>query len=229
MIKRFGFSFSDFNGTKLSMKCVIIANGDLEYSKDIIGIIKEAQLIVCADGGARHLRALNILPHVMIGDFDSIYPDDKEFFKKNQIKTLTFPPRKDQTDSELCLTWALENNATDITLLGVTGTRLDHTLANIFLLKKPALQNIPARIINKNNQIHIVTDFITLKGKPKEFLSIIPITEEVKGITLKGLEYPLKDANLKMGSCLGVSNYFKETMASVSIKKGALIVIKSKD
>ena len=229
MIKRFGFSFSDFNDTKLSMKCVIIANGDLEYTDGMIGIIKGARMIVCADGGARHLRALNILPHVMIGDFDSIDPDDQEFFKKNQIKTLRFPSRKDQTDSELCLDWALKNNATDITLLGVTGTRLDHTLANIFLLKKLALQNIPARIINKNNQIHIVTDSITIEGRAKEFLSIIPITEDVTGITLKGLEYPLKNADLKMGSCRGVSNYFKDNRACISIKTGALIVIKSKD
>ena len=120
------------------MKCVIIANGDLEYTNDIIGVIKDAQLIISADGGARHLRILNILPHVMIGDFDSIHPEDKQFFKEKQVKTLTFPPRKDHTDSELCVSWALENNATQITLLGVTGTRLDHTLANIFLLKKLA-------------------------------------------------------------------------------------------
>ena len=211
------------------MKCVIIANGDLDYTNETIDRIRGAQLIISADGGARHLRALNILPHVMIGDFDSIHLDDHRFFKEKQVKTITFSSRKDHTDTELCLSWALENNATDITLLGVTGTRLDHTLANIFLLKKLTGQNIPARIINKNNEIHVVTDFIELKGGPKDFLSIIPITEKVSGITLKGLEYPLVNATLEMGSCLGISNAFKETFASVSIKKGTLIVIKSKD
>ena len=211
------------------MKCVIIANGDLDYTNETIDRIRGAQLIISADGGARHLRALNILPHVMIGDFDSIHPDDQVFFKEKQVKTITFSSRKDHTDTELCLSWALENNATDITFLRVTGTRLDHTLANIFLLKKLARQDIPARIINKNNEIHMVTDFIELKGRPKDFLSIIPITEKVTGITLKGLEYPLFNASLEMGSCLGVSNFFKETVASVSIKKGSLIVIKSRD
>ncbi|MBU2452903.1 MAG: thiamine diphosphokinase, partial [Proteobacteria bacterium] len=117
------------------MKCVIIANGDFEYKSDMGGIIKNAQLIISADGGARHLRALNILPHVMIGDFDSIHPDDKQFFKENQVRIIPFSSKKDHTDSELCVSWALKNNATDITLLGATGTRLDHTLANIFLLK----------------------------------------------------------------------------------------------
>lgn len=211
------------------MKCVIIANGDLEYSNDIVRIIKTAQLVISADGGASHLRILNILPHVLIGDFDSIHPDDRCFFKKKQVKIIPFPSRKDQTDSELCVSWALENNATDITLLGVTGTRLDHTLANIFLLKKLARQHIPARIINKNNEIHIVTDYMELKGQPGDLLSVLPITEKVTGITLKGLEYPLMNATMEMGSSLGISNCFTREVASVSIETGMLIITKSKD
>ncbi len=211
------------------MKCVIIANGDVEYTNDIISIIRDAQLIISADGGARHLRALNILPHVMIGDFDSILPADKLFFKKKKVEMLTFPSKKDHTDSEICVSWAIDNKATDITLLGVTGTRLDHTLANIFLLKELARENIPARIINKNNEIHIITDHIELNGQPKDLLSIIPVTQKVTGITLKGLEYPLVNADIKMGSSIGISNTFKGTLATISIKKGILIVIKSKD
>ncbi len=211
------------------MKCVIIANGDLDHTKETLDWIRGAQLIISADGGARHLRALKISPHIMIGDFDSIHPDDQQFFKKKQVKTLSFSPKKDQTDTELCLSWALENNATDITFLGVTGSRLDHTLANIFLLQKLARQNIPARIINKNNQIHIVNRYLRIKGGPDDFLSIIPVTDKVIGVTLKGLEYPLSDQTIKRGSSLGVSNSFIETFASVSIKKGCLIVIKSKD
>ncbi|MCP3872344.1 MAG: thiamine diphosphokinase [Desulfobacteraceae bacterium] len=211
------------------MKCVIIANGALEYTDSTISLIKNAQLIISADGGARHLRALNINPHVMIGDFDSIHPDDKIFFEQKKVKTISFPLKKDHTDSELCVSWAIDNNATDITLLGVTGTRMDHTLANIFLLKNLAQKNIPARIMNKHNEIHVVTDFIELIGQPGNLLSIIPATEKVSGITLEGLEYPLVNAEIKMGSSLGISNYFKKEIASVSVKKGILIVTKSED
>ncbi len=211
------------------MKCVIIANGDLEYSDDMAGIIRQARLIVCADGGARHLKALNILPHAIIGDFDSASPEDQLFFKEKKIKTISYPSRKNETDSELCISWALLNKATDITLLGVTGTRLDHTLANIYLLKKLAELHIPARIINKNNTIQIVTDYIELKGQPGDFLSILPITEKAAGITLKGLEYPLVDATMEMGSCLGISNVFKEMIATVSVREGLLMVIQSQD
>jgi len=211
------------------MKCVIIANGDLEYTSDIIKIIKNAQMIISSDGGARHLRMLNISPHVMIGDFDSINQEDLSFFKKKEIKILNFPLKKDHTDTELCVSYALEKKASDITLLGVTGSRLDHTLANIFLLKKLAKHNIEARIINKHNEIFIVTNFIELKGKPKELLSIIPVTQKVTGITLTGLEYPLKNASMQMGDSLGISNVFKKSMVSISIKSGVLIVTRSKD
>ncbi len=211
------------------MKCVIIANGDLEYTSDIIKIIKNAQMIISADGGARHLRTLNILPHVMIGDFDSLNPDNYSFFKKKQIKILNFPLKKGHTDTELCVSYALENKADDITFLGVTGSRLDHTLANIFLLKKLAKLNIQARIIDKHNEIYIVTNFIELKGTPKELLSIIPVTQNVTGVTLTGFEYPLENASMQMGDTLGISNIFKESVASISIKKGALIVTRSKD
>jgi thiamine pyrophosphokinase len=211
------------------MKCVIIANGDLDYSQDISGIILQADLIVCADGGARHLKAIDISPHVIIGDFDSASPEDRLFFEEKKIKTISYPSRKNETDSELCVSWALLNNATDITLLGVTGTRLDHTLANIYLLKKLVMQHIPARIINKNNSIHMTIDHIKLQGRPGDLLSILPITEKVAGITLTGLEYPLAEATLEMGSSMGISNVFKESKATVSVREGILMVIQSKD
>lgn len=211
------------------MKCVIIANGDLEYSKDTIRIIRQAQLIICADGGARHLKTLKILPHVIIGDFDSMTPEDRLFFEEKKIQTISYPARKDETDSDLCISWALKNNATDISFLGATGTRLDHTFANIYLLKRLAELHIPARIINKNNTIHIVIDHIELKGRPGDFLSILPISEKAAGVTLKGLEYPLSDGVLEMGSSLGISNMFKKEIATVSVREGALMVIQSKD
>jgi thiamine pyrophosphokinase len=211
------------------MKCVIIANGDLEYSEKIIGIIREAGLVVCADGGIRHLKVLGLLPHIIIGDFDSALPEDKLYFKEKKIKFVSHPSRKNETDTELCVSWALLNHATDITLLGVTGTRLDHTLANVFLLKKLAGLGIPARIIDKHNTIHVITDQIELKGRPGDLLSLLPVAEKAAGITIKGLEYPLVDATLEMGSSLGISNVFKETTVLVSVREGILMVIQSKD
>ncbi len=223
------FSQFNFHGINLFMKCIIIASGTVEYTRKISKTIKSAQLIVCADGGARHLKALDISPHVLIGDFDSIQKDDLLFYQKKNVEIISFSPKKNQTDSELCVNWALENSATDITMIGVTGTRMDHTLANILLLKKLAQKNIPARIINPNNEIFAVMKKTWINGSIGELLSIIPITEKVAGVTLKGLEYPLKNETIPMGSSLGISNVFKETSVCVDIKEGILLVTKSKD
>ncbi|MFH2092456.1 MAG: thiamine diphosphokinase [Pseudomonadota bacterium] len=211
------------------METIIIASGDLDLTPKIAQIITKARLIICADGGARHLRALNILPHVLIGDFDSIHPDDRAFLIEQKVRQIQFPSKKDQTDSELCVMWAVEQGATKVTLLGVTGSRLDHTLANIFLLKKLAEHHIPARIINSNNELYLVLDSLELSGHPGDLLSIIPITDTVSGVTLKGLEFSMKDGRIEMGSSLGISNRFIQNNVSVRIKKGGVIVTKSKD
>lgn len=223
------FSPAGFHDIKQYMKCIIIASGEMEYTRNISRIIRDAQLIVCADGGARHLKALDIIPHVMIGDFDSIHENDLDFFQKKNVRMISYPPQKDQTDSALCIDWAIENNATDITLLGMTGTRMDHTLANIFLLKKMAEKNIPARIINEHNEIQVVIKDIQVTGNIGEILSLVPVTQKVTGVTVKGLEYPLENAVMYMGTSLGISNVFKQTVVSISIKEGMLIVIKSRD
>jgi len=211
------------------MDCVIIASGNFEATPEIKKRIKTCPLIICADGGARHLREQNLYPHVLIGDFDSIHPDDKAVFIKNNVQVVEFPPKKDQTDTELCITWALDHQATDITLLGVTGSRMDHTLANIFLLRKLIKQNITARIIDSKNEMIMVMDTITMEGNPGDLVSIIPITQIVSGITLMGLEYEMTDGQIEMGSSLGISNCFIKSKAVVSIKGGMALVIKSRD
>ncbi|MCP4023830.1 MAG: thiamine diphosphokinase [Desulfobacteraceae bacterium] len=211
------------------MKCVIIANGSLGPKDVFKKIVSRAQLIVCADGGGRHLKDMGIFPDVLIGDFDSLCASDKAFFEKKNIPFIPFNPKKDQTDTDLAISWALENGASDITLIAATGTRLDHTLCNIFLLKRLVDGKIPCRIIDAHNEIYLLTDQLTISGKPGDLLSIIPVSKKVCGVTIEGLEYPLSDADIEMGSSLGTSNCFLKDTAVISIKKGVLLVIKSKD
>lgn len=211
------------------MKCIIVANGTLCYDPEIRGLFKEADLIIAADGGASHLKNMNIQPHVIIGDLDSIPWDTRVFFEKHQIPLLIHPSRKDNTDTDLCLDFALEKGATQIFLMGVTGKRLDHTLANIFLLRRLSDLGIEARIMDANNEIYLVTNHLTIQGKPGDYLSVIPISDQVSGLTLRGVEFPLENTSLSMGSSLGISNCFKDTIAFISITKGVLLVTKSRD
>ncbi len=211
------------------MKCVIIAGGHLTPSERIKTILNQTETIICADSGARHLRSLGLLPHVLIGDFDSIDPDDLAFFRSHNVLEKKYPARKDQTDSEICVAWAAEHHASDITMLGATGSRLDHTLGNLFLLKKMADLNIRARIIDAHNDIYLVHDVLSLDGAPGDLLSILPLTRQASGITLTGLEYPAVDATFEMGRTIGISNCFAAAKVTITVKNGLLAVIKSQD
>ena len=161
---------------RITMNCIIVASGNLSFTPEIKGLLAGADLIIAADGGATHLKQADISPHVIIGDMDSILPDTRQYFEKNLTPIITHPSRKNQTDTELCIEFAVKKGATGITLLGVTGHRLDHTLANIFLLRKLCDLGVESRIIDANNEIYLVTDHLKLKGKKGDLLSVLPIS-----------------------------------------------------
>ena len=208
------------------MKTVIIANGTLSETDRLLSKIQQADLVIAADGGAVHLHRMDIVPRVIIGDLDSIPENILSFFKEKQVKILRHPARKDQTDLELCMEYAIDQGCDDLLIMGATSTRLDHTLANILLLRRLAAQGIPVTILDAHNDIHIVFSRLTLTGHPGDLISVIPISDCVKGVTLAGLEYPLTDQTLCMGTTMGISNVFAQKEATITITSGAVLVIK---
>lgn len=211
------------------METIIVANGEFTATAPILDRLDRADLIVAADGGAIHLYGLGRCPHVVIGDLDSITAEARIFFEKKKVPFMAHPPEKDQTDMELCLDWALAQGASDITFVGATGHRLDHTLGNIFLLKHLDRINVPARIVDENNEICLSTRPLTLSGQPDEILSLIPVSDRVTGLTLRGLAYPLENSTLTLGSAKGVSNRFLGEEAQIHMDSGTLLVIRSRD
>ena len=211
------------------MKVIIVAGGRFDATPEILDLLKTADLCLAADSGAEHLFGLGIRPHAVIGDMDSISAPTRGWLAEQGCLFLIHPPEKDQTDTELCIAHALEKGASDITILGATGHRLDHTLANILLLKGLDDKGVPARIIDSHNEIRLVSRSVSLKGACGDILSLVPVTEKATGITLEGLEYPLDNAVMEMGTALGVSNRFTGTRADIRIKSGRLLVIRSRD
>ncbi len=214
------------------MKTIIIANGTLSETDGrlLLSRIQEADMVIAADGGAVHLHHMGIVPRIIIGDLDSIPKEILSFLKQKQVKILKHPVRKDQTDMELCMDYAMDHGCTDLLIMGATSnSRLDHTLANIFLLRRLADQGIAATILDAYHQIHIVVSCLEITGRPGNLISVIPVSDHVKGVTLKGLEYPLTDQSLCMGSPMGISNVFTQDKAEISVKSGAVLVIKPKE
>ncbi len=222
-------------------KAIIVCGGRIEdYSRyrRYFHNGSEGYLIICADSGATHLRKLGVLPHVLIGDFDSIVCSDMEYFRKQDVGIISHPVYKDKTDSELAVEYAIDSGCDEIVIIGGFGSRADHSMANIMLLKKISDAGCKGMLADENNEVYLLEPKIPFGitcGKcSSSKVSLIPLTDTVEGVTTKDLRFSLDNAVIKMGSTLGVSNEFildgdGMINAQISIKKGLLLVIVSKD
>lgn len=210
------------------MKTVIICNGEINDYSCCFDIVKSADRIICADGGTRHASNMMVTPHIIIGDMDSSAANYIEDFRKKGAEIVRYPINKDKTDTQICVEFAL-TFSTEIILLGATGSRIDHMLANISLLKLGAERGIPISIIDNKNHIRLIKDSVILEGRKGDLFSLIPFAAKVRGVTTKGAHYELHNAEIELGSSYGVSNYFEKEEVEISIKEGYLLVIKSED
>lgn len=210
------------------MNVLILTNGDYgDYGfckKD-----EDFDYVICADRGLCHAKILGIKPDLIVGDFDSTDPGDLEYFKSQGIEIETFDAHKDETDTEIAVTRAIQKGASEVTVYGGLGSRLDHSLANIHLLYKLLREDIRGRLMNPNNTVYLAEHHIELDGKKDDLISLIPFAGKVRGVTTQNLEYPLEDAVIDIGSSLGVSNVLLGNRAEVWIKEGILIVIMARD
>lgn len=168
-------------------------------------------LIICADGGAKHAVKLGLIPNAVIGDMDSITPLVRKKLEKNpDIKWIEHPAEKDATDSQLAIDYAVTQGCNSVTLIGFTGGRTDHFLSTLFYLASLRLQHV--EILSDSEIMYIVRNIFVLKGLPAQsgrvdqLFSLIPLFGDVKDITLTGVKYGLKNETLKLGSTRGVSN-----------------------
>jgi len=211
------------------MAALIIGNGN-DIEKNLIENIN-VDYVICADGGLEKAEKLNLHPDLILGDFDSVNSSVLEYYKKLNIETVTFPSVKDFTDMELAVEYAVKKGFKDVVLAGATGTRLDHTLANIQLLEKYHNQGIKLEIIDNNNYISIISDNTDFKIKHKKhyFVSLVPVTEKLEGITLEGFKYPLNNVQVQRGTALLISNEIIQGEGRIILYKGTALVFVSKD
>ena len=206
------------------MQAVIFANGIID---DAGSVFSGNDLIIAADGGLHHCRSLGITPDVVIGDMDSLAGDDIKGLQIAGVEIIRYPAKKDQTDLELALKLAVDRGADEIVVFGAMGGRWDMSIANILLPAEQNLSNATIRIIDGRHEIMLLRagKEITFHGGKGDILSLIPLGRDTLGITAIGLEYPLKDDMLKLGSSRGISNVFIENSATVFLKQGLLLCV----
>ena len=180
-------------------------------------------LVIAADGGYTALRRLGIQPDLLVGDLDSLR------HRPQKVAMLRFPRQKNHTDLDLAIRLARGRGFRHFKLYGALGGRLDHSLANLNLLAGLAYEGCQAKIIASQVIIHALSrgslrlPFVA-KGR---LLSVFCWGGSAQGLSLKGLKYPLENAELGPFSSLGVSNEGLGQPVLIHINAGTLLILQS--
>lgn len=207
---------------------LIFAGGELDPGGGQGDLLRGPwQYVICADGGARHARALGLAPTLLVGDMDSI--DDESRRRLGNVPALTYPTAKDQTDSQIAVEWALEQGARRIVLAGGLGSRFDHSLANAQLLARIAREGGVGIVTDGRQAVYLLrgnlpAETLQLWAPPGFLLSVLPLGD-CRGLTLRGLRWELDGFDLLVGDTRTLSNEFTGETATLYLKEGMALVV----
>ena len=209
------------------MRAVIFANGTLSHPQATRDAIHPGDLIIAADGGARHCLDLGITPAVLIGDCDSLSQGDQERLQTAGAQVVRHPRRKDQTDLELAVDYARQVGADEVIILGGVGSRWDQSLANLLLLTAEPFASMQIQLRDGPQSARLLRggQTITLRGEHGDTVSLIALSAQARGVTTHGLEYSLHNGTLELGSTLGISNSLIAEQAFISLQEGLLLCL----
>ena len=214
-------------------RCVIITGGslDLEFAGNFL---RENQFEkhIAVDAGLRQAEMLGMVPDLIVGDFDTVDPEVLARFRRREhIMWDVHQPEKDETDTELALRKAMALGCEEIAVLGATGGRADHMMGNVQLLYQCLQKGVFAYLADPQNKIYLLDgEREYRKGQVwGKYISFLPLTEEVKGITLEGFKYPLREADISIGTSLCISNELVEERGTITFEDGVLICVEAHD
>lgn len=213
-------------------RILIITGGFIEeaFLRELLR--KEAySMIIAADHGLMMADRLHIPLDYILGDFDSVPEEILNKYREGSVPIKTYPTEKDKTDTQIAIELALKHAPVTIDLVGATGSRLDHTLANLHLLLLPMQLKVDAFLLDRYNRISLRQSsfHLTKAGQYGDYVSLLPFTGEVRGLTLTGFKYPLEQVTMTLGSSLGISNEIAAEEARVEFNEGILIVFETRD
>lgn len=225
------------------MKAAIVAGGTIDSSFVLDYMKKENyQVTLAADRGLEFFYENHLTPDIIVGDFDSVKPMALEFFQKEggegtQPQMISLNPMKDDTDTGHALMTAISMGCDQVHIFGATGSRLDHVLGNLQLLGYGLRADVDCAILDAYNKIRLIRGETVLHKQEQfgTYVSLIPYTPQVTGLTLEGFLYPLKDHVMgcfylaDAAPVSGVSNEIVDDTARISLKDGILVLVESRD
>lgn len=184
--------------------------------------LDRADLVLCADTAYREAEALGLVPDAVIGDFD--HAQATEGVCKNVLRV---PCEKDDTDTMLCIKYAIEAGARELVIAGGIGGRLDHTIANLQSLGYAEARGVRAILTDGRNEARVISGRLRLPRKDGFYLSVFAFGGPCRGVSESGVRYPLRDAELSVDFPLGVSNEITDDYAEIEVREGRLLVVLS--
>lgn len=184
--------------------------------------------LYCADGGAGYLKALGLIPEVIVGDLDSVDEAVVNYYAQKGTKILPHPPEKDFSDTELALNYLIEAGEKNILLLGAMGGRLDHYFANLMLMASYGRRGIKLSLMDESNFICYLNKGEYKIEKEGGYLSFFALSDSGMRLSLSGVKYPLKSHLVPFGSSLCLSNEFLAD-ALVHLESGDGVMVLSEE
>ncbi|MGI9624239.1 MAG: thiamine diphosphokinase [Acidimicrobiales bacterium] len=202
---------------------IVIAGGPPPTS-GVLRRLPETDLVIAADSGLDHGRALGLKPTMVIGDLDSVSADGLHWAQEIGAEIVEHSIDKDATDLDLALQAAAELTD-DIVVVDSGLGRLDHVLANLALLASPRFASTRVTAYVGAATVSVVRTHRVVAGRPGEEFTLLAVSGPVEGLTVEGVRWPLNDHYLEPGSTLGVSNVFEATEATITVKSGVVLVV----
>jgi thiamine pyrophosphokinase len=210
-----------------SLRAIIFANGELKYPESARLALQPGDLIIAADGGARLCRQLNLIPSILIGDFDSLDESELAYYQNSGTEIIRHPERKNFTDLELALRHVRSLGIKETLVFGALGKRWDQTLANLLLPAAGDLAGMTIRLADGPQEVMMLRGpgQLILHGQPGDAVSLIPLGGDAYGVSTDQLEYALFGETLFFGATRGLSNVLLAEIAEVRLKEGLLLCV----
>ncbi len=206
----------------MARRCIIIT-AYLKRALFDLYTPRQGDLVLCADGGYAHAARAGLMPDRVIGDLDSL----SGVVPPEAILELV-PVEKDDTDTMLCVRYALAHGCEECVILGGIGGRLDHTLANLQTLAFAVSSGMRAELVGDDDRVLLLKDgALALKREENRALSLLSFSERCVGVTTSGVKYPLKNATITQDNPMAVSNSFTAEEAHIAVREGMMLVVLS--
>lgn len=204
--------------------CYIVGAGEFEKS---YFNPQEGDYVIAADAGYLKLREIEYVPDVILGDFDSLKDQGFDSSKISDSYVIRLPEEKNDTDMLAAIREGMAQGYDEFVILGATGGRIDHTIANMQCLLYLSRQNRKCKIYGPGYEMQVITcESVTFPAQKDGLLAVFSVGDMAKGVTLKGLKYELEKATITNDFPIGVSNEFVGKEVSIEVEKGSLLVIR---